>query len=63
MKNIDIRVLINKSRVKGYEIAAELGMTETSFSRLLARKELSEEQKCKIEKAIKQIRESEKNEL
>lgn len=62
MKNLDLRLLIEKERVKGYEIAEEMGIAETSFSRLLARKELSNEQKEKIMQAIKRIKECEKNE-
>lgn len=56
MKNLDLRLLIEKERVKGYEIAQAMGIAETSFSRLLARKELSEEQKEKIKQAIQKIK-------
>ena len=47
MKNIDIRIKMNNARVKGYEVASALGIAETSFSRMLARRELSEAEKQK----------------
>jgi hypothetical protein len=48
MKNIDIRMIINDSRLKCYEIASAMGMPETAFSRLITRKELSEDKKNEI---------------
>lgn len=54
MNNIEIRIEIEKSRFKKYEIAEAMGITETSFSRLL-RKELSEQQKERVQEAIKKL--------
>lgn len=45
MFNLEIRDALKKSRVYGYEVAEALGVPETSFSRSMARKELSAEQK------------------
>lgn len=52
MFNVDVRDRIKKARLYGYEIAEQIGITETSFSRKLARKELSEKEKSDIYKAI-----------
>ena len=54
MQNLKIRELIKKSRLKHYEIAEELGINETSFSRLL-RKELSENKFIEVSNAIKSL--------
>ena len=40
MYNVEIRNAIKKAGLFGYELAAALGVSETSFSRNLARKEL-----------------------
>ena len=53
--NDDIRRLISDSRVKQYEIADYMGISEGSFSRLL-RKPLDKKQRQEIAKAIKDIR-------
>lgn len=53
--NLEIRTLMEKKRVKGYEVAAFLGISETSFSRMLCRGELPEEKKERIISAIKSI--------
>lgn len=56
MKNIDIRIEMNNARVKGYEVASALGIAETSFSRMLARRELSEVEKQKILAVIEELK-------
>ena len=56
MKNIDIRIKMNNARVKGYEVASALGIAETSFSRMLARRELSEAEKQKILAVIAELK-------
>lgn len=56
MKNIDIRIKMNNARVKGYEVASALGIAETSFSRMLARRELSEAEKQKILAVIEELK-------
>jgi hypothetical protein len=48
MKNIDVRIRMSDARLKGYEVASALKIAETSFSRMLARRELSEVEKQKI---------------
>lgn len=58
MYNIDIRSKLKSNRIYGYEVAAKLGIAETSFSRLLARNELSKEYKEQIYKIIKEIKEN-----
>lgn len=47
MYNLEIRTAIRKARLYGYEVAAALGMSETSFSRML-RKELADEDKERV---------------
>ena len=53
--NDDIRRLISDSRVKQYEIADYMGISEGAFSRLL-RKPLEEDTRAQIAKAIEDIR-------
>ena len=56
MYNIDIRTELKQNRIYGYEIAAALGIAETSFSRMMARSELKLERKEEIRNAIAKIR-------
>ena len=46
--NLDVRIAIRKAGLYGYQVAKMLGVTETSFSRAISRKELSQERKEKI---------------
>lgn len=46
--NLDVRIAIRESGLYGYQVAKLLGITETSFSRSLSRKELPPERKEKI---------------
>lgn len=52
MYNIDIRDAIKSRGLYGYQVAERIGMTEFSFSRMLARKELTPERKKQILDAI-----------
>lgn len=52
MYNIDIRDAIKSRGLYGYQVAERIGMTEFSFSRMLARKELTAERKKQILDAI-----------
>lgn len=54
MNNLEIRMAIKNARLFNYEVAAELGLSETSFSRKL-RKELPAEEKEKILSAIERL--------
>ena len=54
VRNLDIRFTAQKSGVKLYEIADELGLCDSSFSRKL-RKELSGEEKKQILDIIRKI--------
>lgn len=56
MHNIDIRSALKENRVYSYEVAVALGMGETSFSRMMTRREISDELKQRIFKIIKDIR-------
>lgn len=56
MHNIEIRQALKSARVFGYEIAAGLGITESSFSRKLARQEMTAAEKEKIYKIIDKIK-------
>lgn len=58
MYNIDIRSMLKSNRIYGYEIAAALGIAETSFSRMMARGELPSETKERIRAAIKKLKEA-----
>lgn len=52
MYNIDIRDAIKQNGLFGYQVAEKIGVTEFSFSRMLARKELTPERKRQILEAI-----------
>ena len=56
MKNIDIRVYAIERNVKLWQIATELHITDSSFSRRL-RKELSKEAKQQIYEIIDKLAE------
>ena len=60
MSNSDIKKAIVVSGLKFWQVAFELGITDSTFSRKL-RKELSLETKEKIFSIIKKLKESEKN--
>jgi len=60
MYNVDIRDAIKSNGFYGYQVAEMIGMTECSFSRLLARKELTTERKRQILEAIGGARDAEK---
>ncbi len=47
MSNVDIREKVRTKGLKLWQIAAELGITDSTFSRKL-RKELTEEEKSRI---------------
>jgi orotate phosphoribosyltransferase-like protein len=55
MHNLHIREALKSKGIFGYQIAAEMGISETSFSRLLARDELTDEKKKEVFVAIKRI--------
>ncbi len=57
MRNITIRDAMRQNGFFGYQVAAELGLAESSFSRKLAREELSEEEKQKILDAVEHLKE------
>lgn len=54
MKNIEIRDLIEKRRLKHFEVAAACGVNPATFSRWL-QTELSDERKARIKKAINSL--------
>lgn len=54
MKNLEIRELADKKRVKLWEIAEKLGLADSNFSRKL-RKELCQEEKTKIFTIINEL--------
>ena len=54
MNNLSLRAEIAESRLKRYEIAAAMGIAETSFSRLF-RRELTAAQVTEVRKAIKSL--------
>lgn len=54
MTNIEVRTEMRKMRIFSYEVAAELGIAETSLSRKM-RKELSQEEKKEIIEVIHKL--------
>ena len=54
LKNSDIRNKISEFNLKYWEVAENLGITDSTFSRRL-RKELPEEEKTKILKVISKL--------
>lgn len=52
MHNIEIRTKLKENRIYGYEIAAKLGIAETSFSRKMARREMTDKEKKQIYQII-----------
>lgn len=56
MNNLEVREAIKRARLFGYEVAAALGMSETSFSRKL-RQELSLEEKMRVLATIDKLSE------
>ena len=59
MKNMDIRAEAQQARIKLWEIADRLGITDGNFSRRL-RKELSPEEKQRIREIISELTGGEK---
>lgn len=55
MKNIDIRVMVSDSGLKYQAIAAEMGISPEWLSTIM-RKELSEEKRDQILKAIRKLK-------
>ena len=55
MNNLEVRELIERKRLKYYEIAERLGVNSTTLSRWL-QTELTPERKTKVLKAIKSIK-------
>lgn len=58
MANEEIRNIMNKKRIRQYEVAEILGVTEVTFSRWL-RKELPDDKKKLVINAINDICDSE----
>lgn len=58
MYNLDVKAAIRQAGFFGYEVAAALGVSETSFSRQLSRAELSTEKKERIMRTILRMVES-----
>ena len=62
MYNVDIRDAIKSRGLYGYQVAERIGMTEFSFSRMLARKELTPERKKQILDVIGGVKDVETSE-
>ena len=56
MYNEEIRNLLKKYRIYHYELAAAMGIAEQSLSRMLARRELSENEKSILISRIEEIK-------
>lgn len=52
--NQDIRDLMSKKRVRHYEVADEMGVDRTTFSRWM-QKEMTAERKDSIREAVKKV--------
>ena len=55
MFNIEVRAAMKKARLFSYEVAAALGITESSFSRKMSRKEMDSEEKRQILAVIERL--------
>ena len=55
MFNHDIKIAIKRARLFSYEVAAALGISETSFSRKIARSELPDAEKQNIFEIINRL--------
>ena len=55
MYNLDTRNAIKRAGLFGYEVAAALGISETSFSRKIARSELPQDEKDRILHAVEKL--------
>lgn len=55
MFNHDVKIAIKRARLFSYEVAAALGISETSFSRKVARSELPDAEKQKIFEIIDRL--------
>lgn len=55
MFNHDVKIAIKRARLFSYEVAAALGISETSFSRKIARSELPDAEKRKIFEIINRL--------
>lgn len=55
MANLEIRVLLEKSRIRHFELAKELGIADTTLSKRL-RYEVTPKQKQEIIEAIERIK-------
>ena len=56
MHNLEIRQALKSARIFGYEVAASLGITESSFSKRLTRREMTANEKERIYRIIEQIK-------
>ena len=55
MHNVELRDAIRRSGYYSYEIAAAVGMSETAFSRQMARSEFPEDKKEQILRTIQKM--------
>ena len=60
MFNIEVRAAIKKARLFSYEVAAALGITESSVSRKMSRKEMDSEEKRQILAVIERLSKEER---
>lgn len=54
MRNIDLRLAISEARLRHYEVAQVLGVSDSAFSKML-REELTGEKRDQVLKAIQQL--------
>ena len=55
MFNLDVRTAVKRAGLFGYEVAAALGISETSFSRKIARGELPPDEKDRVLRAVEKL--------
>lgn len=55
MYNTELRSTIKHFRLYNYEVAAEMGIPETSFSRMISRGEMSADKKKEVLSAINRL--------
>lgn len=61
MYNLEVRLKINQNRLRHYEVARALGITEYTFCKWL-REEMNEERKSLVLSAIDKLIRGERNE-
>ncbi len=55
MYNVEIRNILKRSGIFNYQLASAMGIPETSLSRIMARRELTDDEKAVMKSRIAEI--------